>query len=56
MPAVGAAGPTTRQVGNGSMVDRRWEELEPHLLNYPVTAILRSLGFYAVTRDAELNG
>ncbi|MFI9018944.1 polyprenyl synthetase family protein [Streptomyces griseus] len=39
-----------------TMVDRRWEELEPHLLNYPVTAILRSLGFYAVTRDAELNG
>ncbi|MGW0605890.1 polyprenyl synthetase family protein [Streptomyces sp. NPDC002640] len=39
-----------------AMVEREWAALEPLLPNYPVTAVLRSLGFYAVTRDAELNG
>ncbi|GGY99192.1 polyprenyl synthetase family protein [Streptomyces nitrosporeus] len=37
-------------------LDRAWEVLEPLLPPYPVVALLRSLGFYAVTRDAELNG
>lgn len=37
-------------------LDEKWSALEPLLPNYPIVAVLRSLGFYAVTRDAELNG
>ncbi|MFF3345361.1 polyprenyl synthetase family protein [Streptomyces sp. NPDC002779] len=39
-----------------ALVEQEWTALEPVLPHYPITAVLRSLGFYAVTRDAELNG
>ncbi|MGW0602260.1 hypothetical protein ACWD11_34880 [Streptomyces sp. NPDC002776] len=36
-----------------ALVEQERTALEPA---QPITAVLRSLGFYAVTRDAELNG